>query len=133
MTPDTNNASPEPRGFPFVTAVATLVMLFAFLFLTWYVANRPNPLEAPKPEAAEKQDEEPKLDPAAKLDEVQKRNQGALDGVGAKMPLRDAHGRLMSKLKGPNDKLPFPTPEPPTAAPKKDEKKGETKDGKEKP
>ena len=134
MTPDPNNASsPEPRGFPFVTVAATLATLFAFLFLTWLAAHRPNPLEAPKPETSEKQ-EEPKPDAAAKLDEVKARNQGALDGVGARMPLRDAHGRLMSKLKGPNDKLPCPTPEPPTAAPpKKDEKKDEKKDGKEKP
>jgi hypothetical protein len=130
MTPDTNNATPhEPRGFPFVTVAATLATLLVFVFLTWLAAHRPNPLETPKPEASEKQ-EEPKPDAAARLDEVKARNQAALDGVGAKMSLRDAHGQLMSKLKGPNDKLPFPTPEPPAPAPpKKDEKK----DGKEKP
>ena len=123
----TNATPPEKPGFPFVTVGATLAVLFVFLFLTWLAAHRPNPLETPKPETSEKQ-EEPKLDAAARLDEVKARNQAALDGVGAKMSLRDAHGQLMSKLKGPNDKLPFPTPEPPAAVPpKKDDKK----DGKE--
>jgi hypothetical protein len=118
MTPETNNTAPASKGFPFVTVGATLAVLFVFLFLTWLAAHRPNPLEAPKPETSEKQ-EEPKLDAAAKLDEVNARNEAALNGVGAKMPLRDAHGRLLSKLKTPNDKMPFPTPEPPVATPKK--------------
>jgi hypothetical protein len=123
----TEPADTPPGRFPVVTVVATLGVLFAFLGLMWLATQKGNPLEQPKPEATDAKDE-PKLDAGAKADEVKARNQAALDGVGAKMPLRDAHGALLGKLKSPNDKLPFPTPEPvvtPAPAAKKDEKKDE--------
>jgi hypothetical protein len=128
--------TPQPaRGFPFVTAAAVLGILFVFLGLMWLATRKENPLAEPKPEPTGAETE-PKLDAAAKLDEVKARNQAALDGVGAKMSLRDAHGKLLVTLKGPNDKLPFPTPEPvvtPAPAAKKDEKKDEKKDGEKNP
>jgi hypothetical protein len=114
-TPDNANPLPKPPGFPFITVALALVTLFVFLWAMWRVTRMEDPLEPPKPEATEAKGE-PQLDPAAKLDEVQARNQAALDGVGAKMPLRSAHGQLMTKLKGPDDKMPFPTPEPPVPA-----------------
>ena len=109
------NPPPKPPGFPFFTVTAALGALFMFWGLMWFVGREENPLEVPKPEATDTTTE-PKLDAGAKLDEVNARNRAALDGVGAKMPLRDAHGQLMTKLKGPNDKMPFPTPEPPAPA-----------------
>lgn len=132
MTPDTNN--PKRRGFPFITVGATLILLFLFLGVTWAVWNSPSPFEKPKAETSEKPEEEPKPDPATRLDNLNKRNQDALDGVGAKKSQREAHAELIGKLKGPNDKLPFPIQEPTTTTtttttttppPKKD--------GKEKP
>ncbi len=126
--PEPANTPPEPpKGFPFITVAATLGVLFAFLFLVWLAGHRENPLAEPKPETTDSK-EEPKLDAAAKLDEVKARNEAALAGVGAKMSRDEAHGKLLGTLKGPNDKLPFPTPEPPVVtapAAKKDDKKDE--------
>ena len=121
-----------PPTFPYITVGVAVVILFVFLGLMWLATRKENPLEQPATDAKA----EPKQDPAAKLEEVRGRNQNALDGVGAKMPLRDAHGALLGKLKGSNDKMPFPTPEPPVvAAPvaKKDEKKDDKKKDGEKP
>ena len=57
------------------------------------------------------------------FDEIKARNEAALNGVGAKMPREEARGKLLATLKTPNDKLPFPTPQPQTPpAPKKDDK-----------
>ena len=107
------------RAFPFITVGAAAGALFAFLFLTWFVRNHENVLDAPKPDAKG----EVTPDAAAKLDEVKARNEAALNGVGAKMSRGEARGKLLGTLKGPDDKLPFPTPEPvPPAAPKKDDK-----------
>ena len=124
---NTNNATTPSQSFPFFTVALAVAVMFVFLGLMWLATRKENPLEAP-PAADAKT--EPKVDAAAKLEEVRGRNQNALDGVGAKMSLRDAHGKLLGTLKGPNDKLPFPTPEPPVvAAPvtKKDDKKDEGK------
>jgi hypothetical protein len=119
-----DNAGTPPRpDFPYGTVLVTLLTLFLFLGLMWFAAQSSSPLAAP-PAADTKA--EPKVDPTTKLEEIKARNQGALEGVGAKMPLREAHGKLIGSLKGPNDTLPFPTPEPPVAAapaPKADEKK----------
>ena len=125
MTPDTDNPPSDAQRFPFVTVGATLGVLFVFLGLMWVAARKESPLDAPKPDALDAKGE-PKLDAAAKLDEVKARNEAALNGVGAKMSRDEARGKLLGALKGPNDKLPFPTPEPPEAAapaPKKDDKK----------
>lgn len=111
-----SDAREHPSGFPFVTAGAALAILFVFLGLMWLAVQGTNPLTPPDAKA------EPKQNAAAKLDEVKGRNQKALEGVGAKTSLAEAHGALLGKLKGPNDKLPFPTPEPPSAS-AKDEKK----------
>lgn len=129
MTPDTDNANPPPdaQRFPFVTVGATLGVLFVFLGLIWVAARKESPLDAPKPDGIDAKGE-PKIDAGAKLDEVKARNEAALNGVGAKMSRDEARGKLLGALKGPNDKLPFPTPEPPVAAapaPKKDDKKDE--------
>jgi hypothetical protein len=126
-----NTSPPTPQGvsFPFWTVAAAFVTFFAFLALMWFAYQSSSPLAAPPADTKT----EPKVDPAVKLDEVKARNQAALDGVGAKMPLREAHGKLLGTLKGPNDKLPFPTPEPPVvAAPpdKKDDKKDAKDEGK---
>src|SRR5262245_46650013 len=97
---NTTPSDTPPQRFPFVTVTAAVVVMFVFLGLMWLATRKENPLEAP-PAADAKT--EPKEDAAAKLDEVKARNQAALDGVGAKMPLRDAHGALLGKLKSPND------------------------------
>ena len=122
MTDPNTNATPEPqrRGFPYLTATATLVTLFLFVGLMVLAYNSPNYLSEAKDQKAE-----PKADPAAKLNEVKARNEAALNGVGAKMSLREAHGKMLGTVKQPTDKMPFPTPEPKVEAPvepKKDEK-----------
>lgn len=117
-------SAPQPKPFPLFTVGVTGIVLFVFLALMWIFVQLPNPL-APRAFDAKT---EPKQDPPPKIDEVKGRNQAALDGVGAKMPLREAHGKLLGSLKGPNDTLPFPTPEPPAAAtPAPDTKKDEGK------
>lgn len=128
---DTN--TPQRPNFPFWTVAAAFVTFFAFLVLMWFAYQSSSPLAAP-PAPSTDTKTEPKIDPTVKLDEVKARNQAALDGVGAKMPVREAHGKLLGTLKGPNDKLPFPTPEPPVVAvpaDKKDNKKDEKKDAKD--
>lgn len=117
----TEPAANEPKGFPFVTVGASLGVLFAFLALTVVAYRSPNYLD-PAPDPAKVA--EPTLDAASKLSDVRARNENALNGVGAKMPVREAHGKLLGTLKGPTDALPFPTPEAPVAPPaKKDEAK----------
>jgi hypothetical protein len=115
-TPDNANPTPGPPGFPFFTVAAALGGLFLFLGLMWWAAREESPLEAPKAQPTEAKSEPP-LDAGAKLDEVNARNKSALDGVGAKMSQREAHERLTKRLKGPNDKIPFPIPEPSAAPP----------------
>lgn len=103
-----DTVEPEPRGFPFITVIATLITLFAFLGLMILAYNSPNYLGDTKVE--------PKIDPATKLEEVRARNQAVLDaqpGSGAKMPVSEATARLLSTLKSEKDTLPFPMPEPP--------------------
>jgi hypothetical protein len=106
---DANPPPPKPPRFPFLTVAVSLSLLFLFVGLMWFAAREENPLAPPKPADPKA---EPKPDPAAKLDTVNKRNRDALDGVGAKMSLDKAHEQLRTRLKGPNDTLPFPTPEP---------------------
>lgn len=103
----TEPAADAPKGFPFVTAGAALGVLFAFLALTMIAYRSPSALD-PAPGA---KTGEPQIDAAAKMSEIRARNEGALNGVGAKMPLREAHGKLLGALKGPTDALPFPKPE----------------------
>jgi hypothetical protein len=126
MSDPTNNAPPAERpGFPLFTVGAALVVMLAFLALTWWiVTSGENPLAQPQPAAEAK--EEPQLDPAAKLAEVNRRNEAALRGVGAKMSRDEARAKLLAKLKGPTDALPFPT-EPTKTGDKKEEKKDEGK------
>jgi hypothetical protein len=104
---------PKPPSFPLLTVAVSLGLLFLFLAAMWGVERLENPLTQPKPEGTNR---ESSPDAAAKLDEVTVRNRNALDGVGAKMSLRQAHGELLKNLKGPNDKLPYPVPQPPPAA-----------------
>ncbi len=121
IPPNDLMASQESPRFPFITVGAAAGVLFAFLFLMWFVTTIPNVPDSAKPDAKN----EPRPDAAAKLDEVNGRNEAALNGVGAKMSRDEARGKLLGTLKGPNDKMPFPTPEP--TAPKKDEPKKEEK------
>ncbi len=121
----TEPAADAPKGFPFVTAGAALGVLFAFLALTVVAYRSPGALD-PAPDGAKAG--EPPVDAAAKASEIRARNEAALNGVGAKMPLREAHGKLLGALKGPNDALPFPRPEAPSPPPaKKDEPKKDEK------
>lgn len=116
--PETN-AEPEPRGFPFITAIATLLTLFAFLGLMVLAYNSPNYLGETR--------SEPKMDPAVKLEEARARNQAVLEGKpgsGSAMSVPEATSRLLGSLKSQKDALPFPTPQPPPPPePKKPEKK----------
>src|SRR4051812_12662612 len=93
-----NTTTPPGQSFPFFTVALAVVVMFAFLGLMWLATRKENPLEPPSATDAKT---EPKMDAAAKLDEVKARNQAALDGVGAKTSLRDAHGKLLGTLKGP--------------------------------
>src|SRR2546429_41190 len=111
-------ASPDEgaRGFPFVTALGAVAVLFLFVWLVARIYREPNPLGEQKTE--------PRADPAAKLGEVRAKNQAVLDGnpgTGAKMSVGEATARLLGSLKTEKDTLPFPTPEPagpPTPEPK---------------
>ncbi|AWM40844.1 hypothetical protein GobsT_06020 [Gemmata obscuriglobus] len=127
MSDTTLPAADRSPRFPFVTVGAALGVLFTFLFLMWLVTTREKEADAQR--AADTK-AEPKPDAATKLDEVKARNEAALNGVGAKMSRDEARGKLLARLKGPGDTMPFPVPEPAQpAAPKKDEPK---KDAKEK-
>jgi hypothetical protein len=120
---DTPNQTPspdvQPKGFPFVTVLATFATLFLFVVLIAIAYNSPNYLSDTKPAG------EPKADPATKLGEVRAKNQAILDGnptTGTKMSVRAATAELLSKLKSEKDTLPFPMPEPaqpPASEPKK--------------
>lgn len=108
--PNTNPATePEAKGFPYLTVIATLAMLFLFVGLVVIAYNSPNYLSDTK-------SAEPKADPAVKLSEVRAKNQAILDGnpsAGAKMSVGEATAKLLSTLKSEKDALPFPMPEPP--------------------
>jgi hypothetical protein len=108
---DTSNDNPRPdtTGFPFFTVAAALGALFVFLVLMWFTVTR-------EPAVPSDGDGGKKFVP--NLEEVQARNEAALRGVGAKMPLEKAHAELLSTLKTPNDQLPFPTPDPTDEPPK---------------
>jgi hypothetical protein len=123
-TPDTPPpAPPPPAGFPYATAVATLVTLFLFLGLVLVAYYSPNYLGETKTVG-------PKADPAAKLDEVRARNQAVLDGTdpGVKMSVGKATTELIghaAKNKDDRNKLgrlPFPTEPAPPAPDMKDKK-----------
>ena len=120
-----NTNAPQHQSFPFITVSATLGVLFVFLFLMWTAARKENPLEAPKPDARE-------VKTQPNLDEIKARNEAALNGVGTKMPREEARGKLLADLKSPNDKLPFPKPEPQTPAPPAPPKKETQADKKDK-
>lgn len=119
--PDTTNQpAPQAKGFPYLTVLAALATLFAFLGLTVLAYNSPNYLTETK--------DEPKTDPAVKLNEVKSKNEAILagsPGAATKMPVSAATADLLGKLKSEKDRLPFPAPEPPQpppADPKKDGK-----------
>jgi hypothetical protein len=123
MTPDTNPTAPAPgdtRGFPYVTAVATLAGLFLFFGLVLVVYDSPNFLGEPPGE------EQPKpVDPAARLDEVKARNRAVLDGTdpGVKRSLEQATAEVLAGTattkddENPHGRLPFPVAKPAAAAP----------------
>lgn len=105
----TNDAE-AARGFPYLTAIATLATLFLFLGLMIVAYRSPNYLGDPTLSA------EPKADPAAKLAEVRARNEAIVEGnpgTGTKMSVADATAKLLGSLRSEKDALPFPMPEPP--------------------
>jgi hypothetical protein len=104
---DTTKQTPEPKGFPYATALATLLGLFLFAGLVVVAYNSPNYLGGAKTE--------PKADPAAKLDEIRAKNQAALDGNDPriKTPVAKAMAEVLSAAEKANE-LPFPV-EPPAA------------------
>jgi hypothetical protein len=109
-TSSPNAPLPEPKGFPFVTVLATFATLFLFVTLMVVAYRSPNYLSDPA-----KLDAEPKADPATKLNEIRSKNQAILDGnptTGTKMSVRAATAELLGKLKSEKDTLPFPMPEP---------------------
>ena len=113
------DASPpeRTRGFPLITVAASVATLFVFMGLMVLAYRSPDYLEQPKPGATDAASAPPALN------ELKARNHAAIDGVGAKMPLRNAHDHLLITLKTPADTLPFPTPEPAVpSVPKKGEK-----------
>lgn len=109
--PTTSPPSPtesRPPGFPFLTALVSLLALFVFAGLVLLAYYSPNYLREEQPE--------PPPDPATKLEEIRARNQAVLDAVpgsGAKRSVGAATAELLSRLKTPQDRLPFPIPEPP--------------------
>jgi hypothetical protein len=108
-TPTETLTEPPPRGFPFVTVVATLVALFAFLGLMVLAYHSPNYLDETRDETTT----EPKVDPATKLSESRAKNQAVLDGnpgTGAKTSVSEATAQLLGTLRSEKDRLPFPTP-----------------------
>jgi hypothetical protein len=112
----TATESKESQGFPFATALATLLALFTFLGLGILAYRSPNYLEPPKPVAAGDPTAEPKPDPETRLRELQAKNQAVLDGkpgTDTKMSVAAATHQLLELLKSEKDYLPFPTPEPP--------------------
>src|SRR5882724_4717716 len=118
---NTNTATePEPKGFPYITVLATLATLFLFVALIAIAYNSPNYLSDTKPAG------EPKADPATKLAEIRSKNQAILDGnptTDTKMSVNAATAELLGKLKGAKDTLPFPMPEPPQPPPVPEPKK----------
>jgi hypothetical protein len=103
---DTTNVG--QRRFPFLTVIATLITLFAFLGLMVLAYHSPNYLEETKVE--------PKIDPTTKLNDLREKNQAVLEGnpgSGGKMSVSEATARLLGTLKSEKDTLPFPIPEPP--------------------
>jgi hypothetical protein len=111
MATSPNDDTQQRPGFPFLTVAATLVTLFAFVGLMWLAYREKDPLGPPTPTAPAPEGSDAKAAP--NLEEIKARNEAALGGVGAKMPREEARAKLLGKLKGPNDKLPFPAPEPP--------------------
>lgn len=114
--------SPEAKGFPYLTALATLAALFLFVGLVLVMYQYPNTLGGPKAG--------PAADPAEKLDAVRARNQAVLDGTDptAKMNMDRATAEVLAQTARSKDKaakfgrLPFPVaPAPPPE--KKPEKK----------
>lgn len=119
--------TPEPRGFPFVTVLATFAALFAFLGLAALAYRSPNYLAEPKSEVKSQAEEEPKPDPETRLREIQAKNQAVLDGkpgTGTTMSVGEAADKLLASLKSEKDHLPFPVPEPPPLVIPKTEPKG---------
>ena len=115
----TGTRNTEPKGFPFLTVLATVATLFLFVALMLVAYQSPNYLNEAAPPA------EPKPDPAAQLSEVRSKNQAILEGnptTGTKMSMKAAAVELLGKLKSQKDTLPFPMPElaqPPAPEPKK--------------
>lgn len=123
MPDDIQPASPPPPGFPFATAIATLLGLFLFLGLVLIAYYSPNYLGETRIE--------PKADPVAKLKEVQARNQAVLDGAdpSAKLSVEKSVAEVLASTEKTKDakskygRLPFPVEVKATPAPAPADKK----------
>ena len=113
-TPDPPPA-PTPAGFPYATAIATLLALFVFAGLVLIAYYSPSYLADPKLA-------EPKADPAIRLQEVQAKNRAVLDGTdpAVKMSVGQAtseiidHAQRNKDDKNKQGRLPFPVEPPKT-------------------
>ena len=111
----------SPKGFPYATAVATLLGLFLFVGLVLVAYYSPNYLGDARIET--------KADPGAKLKEVQARNQAVLGGTDSTVKLSFgkataevlAHTEKSKDDKNRYGRLPFPVE--PIGAPTAPEKK----------
>jgi len=113
---DTNGA--KPAGFPFLTVLLTLLILFLFATLMLLTYNYS--FYAPLSSSAEDQET---ANPARKLAEIQAKNQAILEGrpeTGTAMSLEKAMDQLLSQLRSEKDTMPFPKPLPAPPAETKD-------------
>ena len=121
-TPSPDSSPPTgPPGFPFATAVATLLGLFLFVGLVLVAYYSPNYLGDARIET--------KADPGSKLKEVQARNQAVLGGTDStvKLSVGKATAEVLAHtVKSKDDKNPYgrlPFPVEPITAPATTEKK----------
>lgn len=125
MTPPTDTvqsaspASPAPRvaRFPYVTAVASLAVLFLFVGLT-ILAYRPQELAKRLGVSTTLGDQPGKADPVKRQQEVQARNRATLEGKD-QTPVEQATQELIAHTERTktatelHGQLPFPRPPAP--------------------
>ena len=118
MTEKQDTNGNKPPGFPVLTVISTLVILFLFatlMLLAYYYSfyAPPSPTE----------EDQETADPARKLAEIQAKNQAILEGrpeTGTAMSLEKAMDQLLSQLRSEKDTMPFPKPSPAPPAETKD-------------
>src|SRR4051794_14089508 len=91
-----NTSTGSEARFPFVTVGLAGGVLFAFLFLMWFVTTMPKVPDDAKSDVKS----EPKPNAAAKLEEVHGRNESALNGVGTNPVGTGRAGMSRDKARG---------------------------------